>query len=150
MDAPKLRVAKDVKAPMPASEPEMEKAQEKLQSEISEMAKGADDPAFEKELLEGAEKGRKIIAAELEAADWSVKIGRRLKLVSATEIEIERVERGGGGSFYNIEFRERHTGKRGKGSLATEEFLTLEKTPPALGKWLRRFVNAALGERLDR
>lgn len=150
MDAPKLRVAKDVKAPMPASELEMEKTQDKLQGELSKMAESPDDPDFEKELIAGAEKGRKIIAAELEAADWNLKIGRRLKLVSATEIDVIGVVRDGSGSYYTFEIRERKTGKRGNGSIATEEFLTLEKTPAALGKWLRRLVNASLGERLDR
>ncbi len=149
MESKTLRVAKDVKAPMPATESEEAKVKESLKGEVASIAKEADDPAFLEAMKDGAEKGRVVIAAELEAADWNLKIGHRMKHVAAVPIDID-VKRAKTGGYYRFWVRDKNTGDEGNGTIQTEEFLAMEKTPRALGKWLRRLVNAALGQRLDR
>lgn len=153
-------VEEELQDEAPPSEEEAEQLED-LDPAAPPATDDAKEEELEKLIAEGAVKGVELPKVSAEAEDWGDKMGRALKLAmeaspNGVPIEVLRVERMGDGAYYELTFRTkrdiakgRHAGQRVSGTIQTSEFVFLrEKDTKRLGKWMRRFGNAALGRKL--
>ncbi len=130
---------------------------EDLAGRAQAIADAPDDEQVEEEIKAGVEANIALVKADLTAADWTEKIGRRVKQISPVEIEKLHVERFDtrdnegrlleGGAYYNVTFRTVKGGKEAFLSVQTKQFVVMSEKERA--KWLRRLINAALKRPLN-
>lgn len=145
-------VDEDVESVIDAKEAEGETELE--DEDLSEDYLRKPDADFQQQFAEGAVEGVERPKADLQAVDWSERIGKCVKQSievqpNAERIEIKHVQPSPNGAYYEVTIYHPRTRQTATGTLQTEEFLFLyNHSPRRLGKWLRRFANALIGRPL--